>query len=266
MLLKLFFNEWSSLVVLHKNTSSLRKKVHRTYLKQCLNTWKEYIVGAKQENARQASAARLHDKLSARRAIRFWHKYAEGRLHMYECDSKALSFNRIRLLRYGLYNGFRSLLFKKRMMEQAETIHGNMRKKEMFKYWSDYCAWCQHKRKLLRIFSRRQMNKYFGAWKKFYNVSMSKKTKSRKAEERMKDYKRHFAIMQWRTFTHRSIDARLVKKHYNACEKFLKLNRRFRYLSICLKNWHDIVVRRKYVDACSIVVLQRQRRKSLYKT
>ena len=26
MLLKLFFNEWSSLVVLHKNTSSLRKK------------------------------------------------------------------------------------------------------------------------------------------------------------------------------------------------------------------------------------------------
>ena len=54
-----------------------------------------------------------------------------------------------------------------------------------------------------------------------------------------------------------------MQKHYNACLRFFKLNRRFRYLNKCLSYWHGIVLRRKYVDACSIVVAQRRRRKTL---
>ena len=262
-MITLFFREWSDIIILHNKTSSLRNKVQKTYMKQYLNTWKIYIVNVKEENVRQQKAIILHEKLSVKNALRFWNKYTSECVHLYNANIKAMELNRLRILRFGFYNGFRSVLFKKRMMIQAEEIYDAMRKKETFKHWVNYYKRCKRNKKILKFFDRRTMSKHFSAWKKYYNKAMNDKTKLNKAINSMKGVKQHLAIMQWRKFTHRAIDEKLMQKHYNACLRFFKLNRRFRYLNKCLSYWHGIVLRRKYVDACSIVVAQRRRRKTL---
>jgi hypothetical protein len=262
-MLKLFFKEWSEVIVLHHKTSSLRDKVQKTYMKQCLNTWKVYVVNVRREKRRQEKARICYEKLSRKNTIRFWHKYTAERVHLHNANIKAMEFNRARLSRYGFYNGFRTILLKKRMLRQAEVIHEKTRKKETFKHWVKYYKWRRKNKKILKFFERRTMNKHFSAWKKYYNIIMSDKSKMNKAVGKMKAVKQHMAIIQWRKFTHRSVDGKLMKKHYNACSRFLILSRRFRYLNKCLSNWHGLVLRRKYVDACSIVVTQRRRRKTL---
>ena len=137
-MITLFFREWSDIIILHNKTSSLRNKVQKTYMKQYLNTWKIYIVNVKEENVRQQKAIILHEKLSVKNALRFWNKYTSECVHLYNANIKAMELNRLRILRFGFYNGFRSVLFKKRMMIQAEEIYDAMRKKETFKHWVNY--------------------------------------------------------------------------------------------------------------------------------
>ena len=60
----------------------------------------------------------------------------------------------------------------------------------------------------------------------------------------MKGVKQHQQSCNGESLHH--FDEKLMQKHYNACLRFFKLNRRFRYLNKCLSYWHGIVLRRKY--------------------